>query len=169
MTTEWRKKMTDGPVLRFTYMWTYGGPHTYDVDLSGTGCQQTIIWNRIATVHTLDRGDYKRYLKGFQMEAKLRWSGNHSLNPEHFDDEGTVPGLNEKLMQLLFNTTCEETVLYWPHPSTHPSTYYNVIWSGDYDFNYIDGLVGTGFQGEIQLIGKDILERSYPFTTNWGT
>jgi len=166
MTTEWRRKMSDGPVFRFTYLWSAGGPATYDIDLSASGCNQKINWNRVADVHILDRGDYKRYLKGYQLDATLTW-GRDALIPEHHDDIGTVLGRTEKLMQLMFNSTCEEDIFYWPYPTTHPSTYFSVIWSNDYDFNYAEGLVGVGFQGKIQLVGKDILEHSKTFTSNF--
>jgi len=147
-------------------MWSEPVPIVYDIDLSGSGCDQKINWNRIAEVHTLDRGDYKRYLKGYQLDATLTW-GRGALIPEHHDDIGTALGRTEKLMQLMFNSTCEEYIYYWPYPETHPSTYYSVIWSGDYDFNYVEGLVGVGFQGKIKLVGKDILEHSKTFTTTY--
>ena len=154
-----RRRMADGPMFRFTYLWYGLYPQTYNLDLSGTGCEQLIDWERIDTVHTLDRGDYKRYLKGYQLNATLKWGDNALIQATTADTDVYV-GDTERSMNLMFNTTCNQPIFYWPHPGTHPSTYFNVIWSGNYNFNYARGLVGTGFQGEIKLIGSDILEKS---------
>ena len=157
-----RRLNDDGPKFRFTYLWSGLWPTVYDVDLSGSGCNQKIVWNRIADVHTLDRGDYKRYKKGFQLEATLRW-GRDSLLRTEYPDTDTYLGQTERLMNLMFNASCNNPIYYWPHPGVHPSTFYLAIWDGDYDFNYVEGLEGVGFNGNIKLVGKTILDESPTF------
>jgi len=157
-----RRKMLDGPVFRFTYYWSGLYPVIYDLDLSGTGCDQKINWDRIATEHTLDRGNYKRYLKGFQLNATLTWGDNALLEATMLDTD-SYTGRTEQLVNLMFNTTCNDDIFYWPFPGAHPTVYFKVIWKGNYNFNYVTGLVGTGFQGVINLIGADVLEKSPTF------
>ena len=158
-----RRLQDDGPMFRFTYDWSGIYPTVYDLDLSGSGCVPMINWKRVADVHTLDRGDYKRYKKGVQLEATLTWGKNALLRTE-YEDTDTYIGRTIKLVNLMFNSSCNNDIFYWPYPGEHPSTYYSVIWDGDYNFNYVEGLTGIGFQGKIKLIGKQILEESPRFT-----
>ena len=160
-----RRLQDDGPLFRFTYYWQGINPVTYDLDLSGSGCVQRVNWKRVAAVHTLDRGDYKRYKKGFQLEASLKWGKDSLLCAEYWDTDAYA-GRTEKIVSLMFNSSCDDTIFYWPHPGIHSSTYYSAIWDGDYDFNYVQGLEGVGFNGNIKLVGKYILEKSPTFTIN---
>ena len=158
-----RKQECGGPKFRFTYDWSGIYPTVYDLDLSGSGCVPTINWKRVAEVHTLDRGDYKRYKKGFQLEATLKWGNDALLRTEYWDTD-TYVGRTIKLVNLMFNSSCDNDIFYWPYPGEHPSTYYSVIWDGDYNFNYVEGLTGVGFRGQIKLIGKQILDEIPMYT-----
>ena len=150
-----RRQMLDGPYFSFTYLWSGVYPDTHALDLSGSGCTQDITWERIADTHTLDRGNMKRYDKGWKLNATLVW-GSDSLILRTYTDVDTYYGRTEKLLNLLYNTTCNEQVFYYPYPSIHSSSYFDVIVVGDYNLQYVKGLDGFGYRGSIELIGKTV-------------
>jgi len=127
----------------------YFGYPSSPVDLSGTGCVVAFGWERISEDHTLDRGNTKRYMKGWRMTATLTWAvGSSAIEKSTLDGLVGVANANCSLYDLYF----------WPYPGAHPSVSYLVMWSNGFNFTYAKGLVGTGFTGSIQLIGKTIYE-----------
>lgn len=151
-----RRQMLDGPFFIFTYYWRGRFPYTYEFDLSGSGCEQRMRWERVATVHTLDRGNDRVYEKGWKVNADLSW--DNGLIRREYEDTDAYAGRTEQLLGLLFNTKCNSTLFYFPSPGLHPTKYYNVRIGGDYTFTYARGLEGIGLQGGFSLIGKDVLD-----------
>jgi hypothetical protein len=146
--------MLDGPYFVFVYDWSGHWPTEHRLDLSGSGCEQSLGWTRVAVTHTLDEGQTKRYHKGWKLNAHLSWL-NGLLKSTYWDTD-TYVGRTEKLLQILFNTPCNNSIWYYPYPSVHPALYYDVMITGDYNFTYRKGLEGLGFTGSIELVGKEV-------------
>lgn len=151
-----RRLKADGPFFIFTYYWSGRWPVTYEFDLSGSGCHQTVGWDRISDIHTLDRGNLKGYSKGWRVHAELNWT--EGLIRREYWDTDTYEGRTEKILQLLYSTGCNNSIFYFPSPGVHPSKYYDVMVSGDYNFSYIRGLEGVGLTGSMTLIGKEVYD-----------
>ena len=149
-----RRAMLDGPYFSFTYLWSGLYPTNYTLDLSGSGCSQSISWERVATTHILDRGDMKRYHKGWKLKVQLVW-GHESLVLRTSDDD-IIPGATEAILGYMYNATCNEQNFYYPYPELHPSTYFDVVVVGDFNMQYVTGLDGTGYRGTISLVGKTV-------------
>ena len=149
-----RRLMSGGPYFAFTYLWSGLWSANYTLDLSGTGCVQRISWERVAESHILDQGDMKRYHKGWKIRVTLTW-GASSLILRTFESD-TIPGETEAVLGYMYNASCNEQNFYYPYPTLHPSTFFDVIVTGDYNFQYVKGLDGTGYRGSISLVGKTV-------------
>lgn len=137
--------MGEGPLL---------GQEPSLIDLSGTGCSQRVDWERLVNVHTLANGATRKYFKGWKLKANLNW-GMNALIPEALGS-----ALND-----IHNLTCSDPIFYFPYPEKYPGSFYKVIIGDLWNINFVRGLLGTGFQGSISLIGQDVLSSKPYFLT----